>query len=63
VHYMSPRLFHYFQDFPDRFSIIDFYLKVCATEPIYGHVQPGLRLLDVGKLDTLTEAETFIQRL
>ena len=59
VHYMNPRLFKYFDDFPDKFSIIDFYLKVCAEEPIFGYVQPDLRILDVGKLDSLKEAEKF----
>ena len=59
VHYMNPRLFRYFEEFPDKFGIIDFYLKVCAEEPIYGYVQPGLRLMDVGKLDTLQAAEEF----
>ena len=61
VHYMNPSLFRYFKDFPEKFSIIDFYLKVCDREPIYGYIQPGLRLLDVGKLDTLAAAEAFLQ--
>ena len=61
VHYMNPSLFRYFQDFPEKFSIIDFYLNVCDKEPIYGYIQPGLRLLDVGKLDSLTAAESFLQ--
>ena len=63
IHFMNPSLFKYFADFPDKFSIIDFYLKVCATEPIYGYVQPDLRLIDVGKLDTLSEAEAFIREI
>lgn len=63
IHYMSPKLFAYFQDFPDRFSIIDFYLKLCAEEAVYGYVQPGLRLMDVGKIDTLAEAEAFVKEL
>lgn len=61
IHCMNPRLFTYFQDFPERFGIIDFYLDVCSREDIYGYVQPGLRLMDVGKLDTLPEAEAFLQ--
>ena len=61
IHYMNPRLFAYFGDFPDKFSIIDFYLKVCDKEAIYGYVQPDLCLLDVGKLDTLAEAEDFVK--
>lgn len=60
IHYMSPRLFKYFDEWGDKFSIIDFYLSVCDKEPIYGYVQEGLRLLDVGKLDSLKEAEEFI---
>ena len=63
IHYMNPRLFSYFNEFPDKFGIIDFYLKVCAEEPIYGYVQPGLRLMDVGKTDTLSEAETFVKEI
>lgn len=62
IHYMNPRLFRFFEDFPERFSIIDFYLKVCAEEPIYGYVQPNLRLMDVGKIDTLSDAEAFVEK-
>ena len=63
IHYMMPNLFAYFTEFPDKFSIIDFYLKVCDKETIYGYVQPGLRLMDVGKIDTLSEAETFVKEV
>ncbi|MBQ6226031.1 MAG: phosphotransferase [Bacteroidaceae bacterium] len=60
IHYMNPSLFRYFDEFPDKFGIIDFYLQVCKLEPIYGYIQPDLRLMDVGKLDTLAEAEAFV---
>ena len=60
IHYMNPLLFSYFNEWPDKFSIIDFYLSVCDKEPIYGYVQPDLQLLDVGKLDTLAAAEAFV---
>ena len=46
--------------FPDRFSIIDFYLSVCHRSRIVGCVKDNLRLLDVGKHDSLTEAEQFL---
>ena len=39
---------------PARFSIIDFYLSLCARYDIRGYVAPHLQLLDVGKLDTLS---------
>ncbi len=60
IHYMNPSLFKYFDQFDDKFGIIDFYLKICDKEPIYGYVQPDLRILDVGKLDSLAAAEEFV---
>lgn len=61
IHVFSPRLFGMMDAFPDRFGIIDFYLRACAEANIRGYVQPDLRLLDVGKLDTLAEAESFLK--
>ena len=49
------------EEFPDKFGIIDFYLKACATHSIKGYVKEDLKLLDVGKLDSLKEAEEFLQ--
>ena len=62
IHCFSPRLLPHMADWPARFSIIDFYLKVCAEADIRACVQPGLRLLDVGKVDSLRQAETFLQQ-
>lgn len=60
IHILSPRLLPLMDSWPERFPIMDFYLSVCGYHSLYGIEQPGLRLLDVGKIDTLTEAETFI---
>ena len=60
IHVFSPRLFPLMDDFPDKFGIIDFYLKVCGEAVIKACLKPDLRLLDVGKLDTLAEAERFL---
>lgn len=60
IHSFSPRLFPLMDRFPDRFSIIDFYLSVCHRSAIYGCVKDDLRVLDVGKLDSLSEAEHFM---
>ena len=60
IHMFSPYLFRYFDEFPERFGIIDFYLKVCQSEKIKCVVDNNLRLLDVGKLDTLAAAEDFV---
>lgn len=60
IHVFSPRMFPLMDAFPDKFGIIDFYLKVCDKAVIKGCVMPGLRLLDVGKLGSLAEAESFV---
>ena len=49
--------------FPERFPIIDFYLSVCHRAPIVGVVKDDLRLMDVGKIETLDQADNFIQSL
>lgn len=65
VHFLSPEIFAAFgrYGFGGRFSIIDFYVRACADEPIYGFVQPGLRMMDIGKLETLAAAEDFLREL
>jgi len=61
IHSFSPRLFSLMDRFPDRFSIIDFYLSVCHRSHIVGLVKDDLQVLDVGKLDTLHDAEKFLE--
>lgn len=61
VHLFSPNLFAYFDQWQDKFSIIDFYLSVCDKEIIKACPYPQLRLLDVGKLDLLEKAEIFLK--
>jgi NDP-sugar pyrophosphorylase family protein len=61
IHSFSPRLFPLMERFPDRFPIIDFYLSVCHRAPIVGLVKPDLQLMDVGKLETLHEADAFFE--
>ncbi|MBR4925787.1 MAG: nucleotidyltransferase family protein [Prevotella sp.] len=60
IHVFSPRLFPLMDEWPERFGIIDFYLKACADSRIYGYLKDDLRLLDVGKLDSLHEAEQLV---
>lgn len=61
IHVFSPSLFKYFGAYPEKFSIIDFYLNTCKAEKIKAYTQEGLQLLDVGKLDSLEKAEAFVQ--
>ena len=63
IHSFSPRLFPLMDRFPDRFSIIDFYLSVCHRSHIVGLLKDDLKVLDVGKLDTLHDAEVFLKEV
>ena len=63
IHVFHPSLAPLLADWPDRFPIMDFYLKACSDHLIRGYEAPNLRLLDVGKLDTLEAAELFIKTL
>ena len=60
IHGFSPSLFPMMENWPEKFSIMDFYLSVCAHVEIRGIVQPNLRLLDVGKQDSLQAAEAWV---
>lgn len=63
IHCLSPQLFTYMDAYHGNFSIIDFYLDVCSKVTIKGHWMDNLKLIDVGKLETLEEAELFIESL
>lgn len=63
IHAFSPRLFADMDSWPERFPIMDFYLKLCLDRNIRGYLKHDLKLLDVGKLDTLDQAEEFMNIL
>ena len=63
IHALSPRMIPLMNQFPDRFSIIDFYLQTCATHRIEGFAKDDLQLMDIGKLDTLAQAEEFLVKV
>lgn len=63
IHSFSPRMFPQMVGMAEKFPIMDFYLSHCRQMPIRGHVKPDLRLMDVGKLDTLADADAFVRSL
>ena len=63
IHVMGPKAFPYFKEMPERFGIIDFYLKYCQQCSFLGCEKSDLRLLDVGKLDSLEQAELYISNM
>jgi hypothetical protein len=46
-----------------RFPIVDFYLWAMKKAPIYGALSNDLKMLDVGKLDSLKQAEDMLRSL
>lgn len=62
VHLLSPSIYGAFDSHPrfsGAFSIIDFYLAICDTHAVYGYLQSGLRVLDIGKPEALAMAGKF----
>ena len=63
IHVIGPRLLKRMNSYPERFPIIDFYLNECSSASIQAFVPSNLKMMDVGKLDTLHEADAFSQEL
>ena len=65
IHNISPAIFDAFNalKMPERFPIVDFYIKVCDRYPIYGAVAKDLQLVDVGKFETLPQAEAICRSI
>lgn len=63
IQILHPDIFQYMPNFPDRFSIIDFYLSLCDKENLACHIPDCLQLVDVGKIDSLDEATRFSEGL
>ena len=63
IHMVAPSLFPLMEEEPDKFPIMDFYLKHCDKVCIEGYVKNDLKLMDVGKQETLKEAEAFLKEL
>ena len=58
---LSPDIFRLMNDFPGNtpFSLIDLYLSICPNNIIKAFVPQNYRMMDVGKIDQLEQAEQF----
>lgn len=63
IHIVSHSLIEQMKDWGRKFPIMDFYLSVCDKLVIKCDVRKNLQLLDVGKLDSLNQAETMLKNL
>ncbi len=60
---LAPRIFEAMQTFPAKFSLIDLYVSICQTESIRAFVPTDYRMMDVGKIDHLHEAEALARTI
>ena len=56
IHIVSDAVFDKMAAWPDKFSIIDFYLSECAAGTVRGVLAPDLHLIDIGSPAKLEEA-------
>lgn len=61
IHVISPGVFPLMESWPEKFSIIDFYLSVAAEHTISAYVADHATIVDVGKMETLEKAEELVR--
>jgi len=61
IHVLSGSAVSYMKDFPDKFSIIDFYLSICDKNSVHAFLANDNYMVDVGKLESLDRAEEFLK--
>lgn len=60
IQILSPGVFDLMENLEPKFPIMDFYLSNVQTQLINGFIPHDFRMMDVGKLDVLEEAERFV---
>lgn len=61
IHVLSAEVLrHMTGSWTGKFPIMDFYLQQCSTLPIGGYLCNDIRLIDIGKPETLAQAEDFL---
>ncbi len=61
IHMLSPAILELMDSFPDKFSIIDFYISIINDRDILAYHPEQLNILDVGKPESLTTAANFLE--
>ncbi|MDD3624990.1 MAG: nucleotidyltransferase family protein [Proteiniphilum sp.] len=63
IHILQPAILDRMQEWPDAFSVIDFYIGICHENIISSYTPSGLQTIDAGKPETLSGAERFFRQL
>lgn len=62
IQVLSPRIFDLMNNLPPKFPIMDFYLSNAPEQVIKGYVPNDFKMMDVGKLNVLDQAERFVMQ-
>ncbi|MCC8133509.1 MAG: nucleotidyltransferase family protein [Tannerellaceae bacterium] len=62
THVISPAIFEWMEEWTGKFSIINFYLSICAKTKIEAYPVENLNLIDIGKPETLAQAEEWLKK-
>lgn len=62
IHVLSPKILELMEEWTGKFSIINFYLAICAKTDIRAYMADNLKLLDIGKPETLAAAEEWLRQ-
>ena len=60
IQVLSPQVFKLMETYPEKFPIMDFYLENAKQNSILSYVPADYKMIDVGKLNVLKEAEKFV---
>ena len=60
IQILSEEVLGMMQEWPEKFSIIDFYLAAAAGGRVRGVLASGLRLIDIGSPEKLAEADRLV---
>ena len=64
---LNPRIFDCMDDVVaakgEKFSLIDLYLNIAEKEILRAYIPDNYRMMDVGKIDQISDAESFAQSL
>ena len=63
IHVIGNKVFEAMDECSAKFPIMDFYLQYAKDLHFVGKLKNNLKLMDVGKLDTLAEADAFVKQL
>lgn len=61
IHVLSPEIFEWMDEWTGKFPIINFYLSIAAKADLRAYPAEHLQLLDVGKPETLQQAEELFK--